>query len=83
MAVAIRLRRIGKNVKNRMFYRVVVIDKYRARDGKIIDEIGTYVPAQKENNFKINKDKYNHWLKNGAVASDTVRTLVKKEAKRG
>lgn len=78
MAVTIRLRRIGKNVKNRMFYRVTVIDEHKARDARAIEEIGTYAPQQKANNFKIDKQRFEHWLKNGAIVSDTVRTLVKK-----
>ncbi|MEW5758130.1 MAG: 30S ribosomal protein S16 [Candidatus Omnitrophota bacterium] len=78
MAAAIRLRRIGKNVKNRLCYRIVVIDKYRARDGRVIEEIGTYIPSLKSDNFKINKEKYLKWMKNGAVISNTVRTLTKK-----
>lgn len=78
MAVAIRLRRIGKNVKDRLFYRVAVIDGHKARDGKVLEDIGTYVPSQKTGNFKINKEKFDAWVKKGAVVSDTIRTLVKK-----
>ena len=72
--VRIRLSRKGK--KKAPFYRIVVTDKRTKRDGKPIEEIGTYNPITKE--LKVNKDKANEWIKKGAIPSDTVAVLLKK-----
>ena len=75
--VKIRLRRIG--AKKAPFYRIVVADSRFARDGRFIEEIGTYDPTKEPSVVKIDADKAKQWLANGAQATDTVRVLLKKE----
>ena len=81
MAVAIRMRKIGKGAKKKPYFRVGVIDELRSRDGRILEDIGTYEPAKKENNFQINKERLGYWKSKGAVISDTVKSLVKRKAR--
>ncbi len=76
MAVKIRLRRMG--MKKNPFYRVVVADSRYPRDGKFIEEIGTYNPLVDPAQFKIDADKAKTWIKNGAQPTDTVKSLLKK-----
>ena len=76
MAVAIRLRREG--TRNAPYYKVVVADKRKPRDGKFIEIIGNYDPKKKGTNYKIDVERVDHWVKNGAQMSDTVRSIVKK-----
>ncbi len=76
MAVKIRLTRMGK--KKAPFYRIVVADERTRRDGAPIDEIGYYDPMTEPANIKIDADKANKWLANGAQPTDTVRALLKK-----
>ena len=76
MAVKIRLKRIG--AKKAPFYRVVVADERSPRDGKFIEEIGYYNPLTNPVDIKINAEKAEKWLKNGAQPTETVRTLLKK-----
>lgn len=73
MAVRIRLKRIGANKKP--FYRVVVTDSRSPRDGRFIEEIGTYNPLVESDGVTLDEDKALKWLQNGAQASDTVRSL--------
>ena len=77
--VKIRLRRFGK--KNTPVYRVVVADGRSPRDGRIIEEIGTYDPLLKNNNFTLKLDRVDYWLGVGAQASDTVNSFIKKARK--
>ena len=70
--VKIRLRRMG--AKKAPFYRVVVADSRFPRDGRFIEEIGTYNPAD----IKIDADRAKEWIKSGAQPTDTVRALLKK-----
>ena len=77
--VKIRLRRFGK--KNTAVYGVVVADGRSPRDGRIIEEIGTYDPLLKNNNFTLNLDRVDYWLGVGAQASDTVNSFIKKARK--
>ena len=79
MAVKIRLKRVG--TKNTPAFRIVVADGRSPRDGKFIEEIGTYLPLQKENNMKINLDRANYWVSVGAQPSDTVASFIKKATK--
>jgi small subunit ribosomal protein S16 len=79
MAVRIRLKRIG--AKNTPVYRVVVADGRSPRDGKFIEELGTYHPLQKGNNFKLDLERADHWIKNGAQPSETVASFIKKARK--
>ena len=74
--VKIRLRRMGGH-KN-PFYRVVVADERRARDGRNIEEIGTYNPLTDPAEIKIDAEAAKKWLANGAQPTDTARVLLKK-----
>ena len=76
MATKIRLKRMGK--KFYAFYRVVIMDSRTKRDGRAIEEIGTYDPKNEANAITIDADKAKQWIKNGAQPSDTVRGLLKK-----
>ena len=76
MAVKIRLKRIG--TKKVPFYRVVVADEKAPRNGKFIEEIGYYNPLTDPADIKIDADKAQKWLSNGAQPTDTVRVLLKK-----
>ena len=73
MAVRIRLKRMGAHKKP--YYRVVVSDSRSPRDGKFIEEIGTYNPLTQPAQVQIDEEKALKWLRNGAQASDTVRSL--------
>jgi small subunit ribosomal protein S16 len=79
MAVKIRLKRVG--AKNNPVFRIVVADGRSPRDGKFIEEIGTYNPVKKDDNFVINLDRAQYWVKNGAQPSETVASFIKKAAK--
>ncbi len=76
MAVKIRLRRMG--AKKAPFYRVVVADSRYPRDGRFIEEIGTYNPLAEPTEFKVDADKAKKWIANGAQPTDTVKALLKK-----
>ena len=76
--VKIRMTRLGD--KKSPFYRVVVADQRRARDGKFIEQIGTYNPLTTPEEIKIDVERANYWIKNGAQPSDTVKVLLKKAA---
>lgn len=76
MAVKIRLKRIG--AKKSPFYRVVVADSRYPRDGRFIEEIGTYNPLANPAEVKIDGEKAAQWIKNGAQPTDTVKSLLKK-----
>ena len=76
MAVKIRLRRMG--AKKAPFYRVVVADERSPRDGKFIDEIGYYNPLTNPAEVKIDAEKAEKWLNNGAQPTETVKSLLKK-----
>jgi small subunit ribosomal protein S16 len=79
MAVKIRMKRVG--TKNLPVFRIVVADGRSPRDGKFIEEIGTYQPLKKGDNFTINLDRAKYWLSKGAQPSDTVASFLKKAAK--
>ena len=73
MAVKIRLKRMGQ--KKRPFYRVVIADSRSPRDGKFIEEIGTYNPVSVPKEFKIDNEKAKQWIKNGAKPTSIVEKL--------
>ncbi|MBN8248997.1 MAG: 30S ribosomal protein S16 [Verrucomicrobia bacterium] len=77
MSVKIRLKRVG--AKNNPIYRVVVADARSPRDGKCIEEIGTYQPRQSGTNFKLALDRVDYWLGVGAQPSDTVASMIRKQ----
>ncbi|MCK5812528.1 MAG: 30S ribosomal protein S16 [Clostridiales bacterium] len=74
--VKIRLKRVG--AKKKPYYRVVVADSRSPRDGKFIEEIGTYAPLLKENRFSVDAEKVKDWMSKGAQPTDTVKRLLKK-----
>ena len=74
--VKIRLRRVG--AKKAPYYRVVVADSRYPRDGRFIEEIGTYNPMVEPSVIKIDGEKALAWIKNGAQPTDTVKVLLKK-----
>ena len=75
MAVKMRLKRMGQ--KKRPFYRIVVADARSPRDGRFIEEIGTYDPNQNPSLFNFKEEKAKEWLKNGAQPTETVGKLLK------
>jgi small subunit ribosomal protein S16 len=75
MALVIRLRRHG--AKKKPFYRIVVADSRAPRDGRFVDQIGTYDPAFDPPKVTIKKDETDRWIKAGAKPSETVRKLIK------
>ena len=75
MAVKIRLRRMGQ--KKAPFYRIIVADSRSPRDGRFIEEIGTYDPSTDPSTFKINEELAKKWLANGAQPTETVGKLFK------
>ena len=77
MAVKIRLRRMG--AKKAPFYRIVVADSRYPRDGRFIEEIGTYNPTTTPSEVKVDADKAKQWIANGAQPTDTVKAILKKE----
>ena len=76
MAVKIRLKRMGK--KKAPFYRIVVADSRSPRDGRFIEEIGTYDPTKEPAVVAIDAEKAKAWIANGAQPTDTVKFLIKK-----
>ena len=76
MAVKMRLRRMG--AKKAPFYRVIVADERSPRDGRFIDEIGYYNPLTNPAEIKIDAEKAEKWLSNGAQPTETVKSLLRK-----
>ncbi|MBQ9413008.1 MAG: 30S ribosomal protein S16 [Oscillospiraceae bacterium] len=74
--VKIRLRRMG--AKKNPFYRVVVADSHFPRDGRFIEELGTYDPTVTPSQIKVDVERAKYWIANGAQPTDTVRALLKK-----
>lgn len=75
MAVRIRMARYGK--RNDPFYRLVIADKQRPRDGKFIEVVGVYDPNNKAQKLKADKDRIAYWIGKGATPSETVANLLK------
>ncbi len=74
--VKIRLQRFGK--KKSPFYHIVVADSKSPRDGRIIEQIGTYNPMTEPSTIVLDKEKVEKWIKNGAKPTDTVKALIEK-----
>ena len=74
--VKIRLRRMG--AKKAPYYRVIVADSRSPRDGRFIEELGTYDPMAEGQTLKIDVERAKYWIANGAQPTDTVRGLLKK-----
>jgi small subunit ribosomal protein S16 len=79
MSVKIRMKRVG--TKNLPAFRIVVADSRSPRDGKFIEEIGTYQPLKQGENFTLKLDRAQYWLSKGAQPSDTVASFIKKAGK--
>ena len=79
MAVRIRLKRIG--AKNQPVFRIVVADSRSPRDGKFIEELGTYWPRKKSEKVNFDLDRAKYWLSKGAQPSETVASFIKKAGK--
>lgn len=77
MAVKIRLVRMGR--KKVPFYRIRVADSRFPRNGRFIEEIGTYDPSTEPATFKIDAERYKYWIANGAQPTDTVKSMAKKQ----
>lgn len=77
MATKIRLKRIGR--RNRPFYRLIVIDSRKRRDGAAIEQVGWYNPIDLNNSYEIKNDRILYWLQEGAIPSDAVKKLMKRE----
>ena len=75
--LAIRLSRIGK--KKRPFYRVVVTEKTRPRNGRFLEIVGTYDPLKKPAEIKLDAERIKYWLGCGAQPSDTVRSFLRNQ----
>lgn len=74
--VKIRLQRAG--AKKAPFYHIVVADSRSPRDGRIVEQIGTYDPMTNPATIKLDKEKVAQWIKNGAKPTDTVKALIEK-----
>lgn len=79
MPVRIRMKRIG--AKNQPAFRIVVADGRSPRDGKCIEELGTYLPKNKGQNFTLDLERAKYWISKGAQPSDTVASFIKKAGK--
>ena len=77
MAVKLRLKRMGS--KQKPFYRIVAADARSPRDGRFIETVGTYNPIRKPAEVTIDEEKALKWLNNGAIPTDTVRSILSKE----
>ena len=77
--VALRLNRQG--TKDRPYYKIVAVDSRKRRDGRYIEQIGSYNPMQEGTNFTIDLEKADAWISNGAQPSDTVRDIIRKAKK--
>lgn len=75
--VTMRLARIGS--KKRPYYRIVVIDKRRARNGRFLEVLGQYNPIANPAVIDINSERAHYWLSNGAAPSETVRSILRKK----
>jgi small subunit ribosomal protein S16 len=78
MSVKIRLARHG--AKKRPFYRIVVADSECPRDGRYLENVGTYNPLKDPAEVTLKSERIKYWLGQGAIATDTVKSLLKKEA---
>lgn len=74
--VRLRMQRMGR--PHQPHFRIVAIPSTKARDAASLEVLGHYHPKEKNNQITVNADRLQHWLKNGAKASDTLRTLLKK-----
>ena len=79
MPVKIRMKRVG--AKNAPVFRIVVADGRSPRDGKFIEQLGTYQPRKKADNYTLDLERAKYWLSKGAQPSDTVASFIRKATK--
>jgi small subunit ribosomal protein S16 len=79
MSVKIRMKRVG--AKNQPVFRIVVADSRSPRDGKFIEELGTYWPRKKGDNVSMDLERAKYWVSKGAQPSETVASFIKKATK--
>ena len=77
MAVKLRLKRMGSKAKP--FYRIVAADSRSPRDGRFLEVVGTYKPVKGQEVVTVNEEKAMYWLSNGAIPTDTVRSILSKQ----
>lgn len=77
MAVKLRLKRMGSKAKP--FYRIVAADSRSPRDGRFLEVVGTYNPVKGQEVVTVNEEKVMYWLSNGAIPTDTVRSILSKQ----
>ena len=77
MAVKLRLKRMG--LKAKPFYRIVAADARSPRDGRFLETVGTYDPIKKDAPVMVDEEKAMYWLNNGAIPTDTVRSILSKQ----
>ena len=77
MAVKLRLKRMG--AKQKPFYRIVAADSRTKRDGKFLENVGTYNPIKTPAEIKVDEEKVLNWLNKGAIPTDTVRSILSKQ----
>ena len=77
MAVRIRLARHG--AKKRPFYRIIAADNDSPRDGRFLEKLGTYNPLRDPAQVELNMDRVKYWIAQGAIPTDTVKTILKRE----
>jgi small subunit ribosomal protein S16 len=77
MSVKIRLARHG--AKKKPFYRIVIADSESPRDGKFLENVGTYNPASDPAEVSLKQERIKHWIDQGAIPTDTVKSLLKKQ----
>ena len=77
MAVKLRLKRMGSKAKP--FYRIVAADSRSPRDGRFLEVVGTYNPVKGQEVVTVNEEKAMYWLSNGAIPTDTVRSILSKQ----
>ena len=73
------MKRVG--AKNSPYFRIVVADSRSPRDGKFIEELGTYLPRKKDTNFTMDLERVKYWVSKGAQPSETVASFIKKAIK--
>ena len=76
MAVALRLNRQG--TKDRPYYKIVAVDSRKRRDGRYIEQVGTYDPLKEGTNFTVDLEKVDKWIGVGAQVSETVSSIIRK-----
>lgn len=77
--MTVKLRLTRKGAKKRPYYRVVAADSEAPRDGRFLDIVGSYDPMKDPAEVRLNKEKVNHWLSKGAIATESVNAILKRE----